>query len=226
MSCYDRVLLSGTLPGLCYADGMAAHLRSQGIRLFDYPRWAEPLRDEIRDNAERVAREAGVAIEFVRRSKSVRKEDIVAAVLARRGTRPGLVHVLSAMEECQTYKPWFDKKRKRALLRPDHGKCLHYYFYFIDEELGLCHLRVPTWAPFRMQFYFNGHNLLANRLRKQGIGFTQRDNAFVAIDDFAQAQQLADELKVSSLHRILDRAARRYCPILRKLGITPHWSIM
>jgi hypothetical protein len=32
-------------------------------------------------------------------------------------------------------------------LRPDTGKCLHYYFYFIDAELGLIYLRVPTWCP-------------------------------------------------------------------------------
>jgi hypothetical protein len=35
-------------------------------------------------------------------------------------------------------------------VRPDSGKCLHYYFYFIDAELGLVYLRVPTWAPFRL----------------------------------------------------------------------------
>jgi hypothetical protein len=43
-------------------------------------------------------------------------------------------------------------------LRPDTGKCLHYYFYFIDAELGLIYLRVPTWCPFRLQFYCNGHS--------------------------------------------------------------------
>ena len=35
-----------------------------------------------------------------------------------------------------------------------------YYFYFIDEDYGLCYLRVPTWAPFRLQFYCNAHNWL------------------------------------------------------------------
>lgn len=226
LSCYDRVVLYGTLPGLCYAVGMAEYLTARGIRLFDYPRWAEPLRDAIRENAERVAREQGVEIEFVRKSRSVRKEDVVAKVLARRGNAPGLVHILSAMEDCETYKPWFDKRSGRAFLRPDRGKCLHYYFYFVDEELGLCYLRVPTWAPFRLQFYFNGHNQLAARLKQRGIEFTLRDNAFVAIDDFAQAQQLCDEMKVSELHRILDRAAQAYCPILQQLGVAPHWSIM
>jgi hypothetical protein len=215
----------GTLPGLCYADGMAAYLSSQGIRLFDYPRWAEPLRDIIRENAERLTAEAGLKIEFVRKKK-VRKEAIVAKVLAERGKEPGLVHVLSAMEECETYQPWHDKKTGRTFLRPDRGKCLHYYFYFVDRQLGLCYLRVPTWSPFRLQFYFNGHNQLAAKLRGSGIGFTLRDNAFLAIDDWQQAQRLADSIDVSRLHRILDRAARLYCPVLAKLNVSYHWSIM
>ena len=37
----------------------------------------------------------------------------------------------------------------RTYLKPDQAKCLHYYFYFIDEELGLCYVRVPTWLPCR-----------------------------------------------------------------------------
>jgi hypothetical protein len=32
-------------------------------------------------------------------------------------------------------------------LRLAQGKCLHYYFYFVDDELGLCYLRVPTSRP-------------------------------------------------------------------------------
>jgi hypothetical protein len=52
------------------------------------------------------------------------------------------------MEACDTYKPWHDKQTHRTFLRPDTGKCLHYYFYFIDAELGLIYLRVPTWCPF------------------------------------------------------------------------------
>ena len=89
---------------------------------------------------------------------------VVAKVLAGRGRHPGLVHVISAMEACDAYQPWHDKRTGRTFLRPDSGKCLHYYFYFIDAELGLCYLRVPTWCPFRLQFYYNGHNLLARKL--------------------------------------------------------------
>ena len=84
-------------------------------------------------------------------------------MLVVRGDRPGLVHIISAMEACDTYKPWHDKHTHRTFLRPDTGKCLHYYFYFIDAELGLIYLRVPTWCPFRLQFYCNGHSWEARR---------------------------------------------------------------
>ena len=36
----------------------------------------------------------------------IRKEAVVAKVLERRSNRPGLVHVISAMEACSAYKPW------------------------------------------------------------------------------------------------------------------------
>jgi hypothetical protein len=95
----------------------------------------------------------------------------VREILAKRGDAPGLVHIFSAMEECASFSPWHDKRSGRTFLRPSSAKCLHYYFYFVDEVLGLCHLRVPTWAPFRLQFYFNGHNQLASVLREHGIGY-------------------------------------------------------
>src|SRR5947208_9142347 len=152
LSCYDRIIVTGTLPGACYAKGMTGFLSARQIRIFDYPRFAEPLRDRVRERAAELASAAGITIEHIAKNH-IRKEDVVARVLVVRGDRPGLVHIISAMEACDTYKPWHDKHTHRTFLRPDTGKCLHYYFYFIDAELGLIYLRVPTWCPFRLQFY-------------------------------------------------------------------------
>jgi Cupin len=99
----------------------------------------------VRDRAAELASAAGVTIEHLAK-KHIRKEDVVAKILAVRGDHPGLVHIISAMEACNTYKPWHDKQTHRTFLRPDTGKCLHYYFDFIDAELGLIYLRVPTPA--------------------------------------------------------------------------------
>lgn len=225
-SCFDRILFTGTLPDICHAKAFTRELNRRHVKIFDFPRFASPLRDAIRDNAERLAAENGLVIEYIRRTKAFRKEDRIQQILAERGTHPGLVHIFSAMEACASFKPWHDKGSGKTFLRPDSGKCLHYYFYFIDPDLGLCHLRVPTWAPFRLQFCMNGHNWLASRLKRLKIGYKLVDNAFVAIDDFARAQQIADRLKPHTLHRKVDRYARQFCPAAAEFQAGYHWSIM
>src|SRR5437899_685436 len=225
LSCYDRMLIQGTLPGLCFAEGMTGYLYAHHVRIFDYPRWAQPLREALRENAERLAADSGLEIEFIRRPKSFRKEDKIHQVLQQRGEHPGLVWIFSTMEPCSTYRPWHDKTTGKTYLRPDDGKCLHYYFYFIDEELGLCYVRVPTWCPFRLQIYGNGHNWLARQLERNKIRYTLLDNAFTAIGDWAAAQSLVDSWEPSRLHRQLDEFAARYCPILKQIEESYHWSL-
>jgi len=225
LSCYDRLVITGTLPGICYADGMTRFLHASGIRIFDYPQFAMELRDRVRDCAASLAAEAGVTIEHIGKAH-IRKEDVVARVLERRGDRPGLVHIISAMEACDAYQPWHDKQTHKTFVRPDSGKCLHYYFYFLDAGFGLIYLRVPTWCPFRLQFWCNGHSWLARQLTARGIGYTMADNAFVRIDDWSQAQELADAFSPDQLHRLLDRYAGRCCPVCDVFGQSYHWSLM
>ena len=220
MSPVRRLVVTGTLPQACYAEGMTAFLSARNIRISDYPRFAEPLRDAIRERAQELAASAGIEIEHIR------KEDVVAKVLEKRGDHPGLVHVISAMEACQSYKPWHDKASHKTFLKPDTGKCLHYYFYFMDPVVGLCYLRVPTWCPFRLQFYCNGHGWLARKLKAKRIEATLADNAFVRIENWQGAQKLADSFKPEQLHRVLDRYARQCCPVEKSFGQRYHWSIM
>jgi hypothetical protein len=40
LSCYDRVVITGTVPVICYAEGMTRFLYGNGIRIFDYPQFA------------------------------------------------------------------------------------------------------------------------------------------------------------------------------------------
>jgi len=112
LSCYDRVIVQGTLPVFCYADGMSAYLSKRGIRIFDFTQFAKPLTDAIKANAEALAAANGLAIDYVRK-KNFRKEDKIKAVLKERGTHSGLVWIFSALEPCTTYQPWHDKKSGR-----------------------------------------------------------------------------------------------------------------
>jgi hypothetical protein len=224
LHCYDRVIIRGYLQPLGYAKGMTKYLYNEGIRIFDYTKFAEPLRDEIRTKADIIAQEHGLEIEFRSGNESQRQEERVQEIIRQRGPEPGLVCILSRMERCQAYRPWHDKQSHYSYLKLTESKCLHYYFYFIDPELGLCHVRVPTWCPFRLQFYFNGHNALAANLKQAGLGYELADNAFLAIEDFEKANELA-QLDSEWLHAKLDEYARLYCPVVTSLNLSYRWSI-
>jgi hypothetical protein len=223
LSCYDRIVLKGTLPTVCYAQGMTGYLFKNNVQVFDYTKFADPLREKIRANAEQLAAANNISIEFVRNC-SARKEDIVRKHFD--GKKTGLVHILSAMEACPSYMPWHDKVSHKSFLKSTQGKCLHYYFYFNDPDIGFGYVRVPTWCPFQLQVYFNGHNLLANELTKQGIAFTMLDNAFDYIADFKKAQEISNSLDVNKLFKKLDWFSGLYCPVYKEFGQTYHWSIM
>jgi hypothetical protein len=224
LGCWDRMLVFGTLPKICFAGGMTSFLYERKIRIFDYPKFAEPFRNRIRENAEKMAAEAGIEIEFIRK-RNFRKEDRVKEILARRGEQAGLVCIFSAMEPCSTYKPWHNKQTGKTYLVPDDGKCLHYYFYFMDEDLGLCHVRVPTWLPCRLQICFNGHHWLAGQLRKLGIDYRMADNAFTHIADWQRAQRISNGWEAKRIHVRLDEFARRCCPVYRDFASGYHWSV-
>jgi len=225
VSCYDRIVITGSLQSFCYAQGMTHYLYQQGIRIFDYAKFAEPLRERIRENAEALAEANGVKIEFIQQ-KNFRKENRIQQILKTRGDQPGLVHIFGAMEACSSYRPWHDKVTGKTYLKPDSSKCMTYYFYFMDGQLGLCYLRVPTWCPFRLQFYFNGHNWLANQLKQRGIAYKMLDNAFVHIADYTVANQLANKFDVEILHLRLDEFAQQYCPVVTDLKLAYYWNIM
>jgi len=223
--CFDRIVLQGSLPGVGYPAGMQMFLRGKGIRIFDFAEFAKPLTEQIHDAACDLAEDHGIKFEHANK-RGFDKEKHVAKVLAERGDHPGLVCIITAMEVCSTYEARIDPKTKKPVLRRDNGKCLHYYFYFIDPEFGLCYLRVSTWAPFRLQFYFNAHNWLAGELSDAGLAFKQVDNAFVDIGDFAAAQKLADALDVRRLHVALDFYARLFCPVSAAFNCTYRWGLM
>ncbi len=225
LSCFDRMIFSGTLPQICYSGGMTSYLYSKGIKIFDYPQFAGSLRALLRSNAEALAKSNGIEIAYVSR-RDIRKEDLVKKVLEKRGYHFGLVHIISVMERCGSYRLWYDKSSGKSYLLGSDGKCIHYYFYFIDPYLGYGYMRVPSWCPFQLQVYLNGHNILANELDKQGIKYSMIDNAFDAIEDFDRVQRLSDGIDVKKLHQCIDLLAKHYCPVLQTLEQVYHWIVI
>jgi len=225
LGCFDRVVVTGALTEVAYPDALAGVLHRQGIRCFELGQFAEPLRLRIRDNALAQAQAAGVTVQYLAKSKGVRREALIEQVLAVRGQPPGLVPVLSVMESCTTFKPWHDKTTGRSGLKLAPGKCATDYFYLIDEELGLMYVRVPTWLPCRLQIYFNAHHWLARQLQREGIALRMEDNAFVECADWQRGQELAQSFAVARWEQKFHELAARFCPVVEKFTRGYHWSV-
>jgi hypothetical protein len=225
ISCYDRVVIFATPGKLGYSGGMTDFFYKHNYKIFDFHKVFEPVTEEIKKNAERIARENGLKIEYVRKTGAFRKEDRIQEIIKTRGEHEGLVHIFSALETSNTFKSWHNKDTDKTYFKPDQTKCLHYYFYFIDKVLGLCFYRVPTIAPFKASIYFNGHNLLENKLKKGGIAYEKRDNAFTYISDFDEAQRLSDAIRVEDIHTALDIFSLRYLPLPDEWGQKMNYTI-
>jgi hypothetical protein len=204
---------------------MTQFCRFNKVPLEHFTAYFEKLRDEIIGNAEAIAKKNGLEIEWIGK-KNFRKDDRVKSILEKRGDHPGLVHIFKGVEPCNTFRVHRNRERGHLFLTQRQAKCLHFYFYFIDPDLGLCYVRIPTWTPFRFQFYFNGHNWLARRLQHEGIDFTQVENAFIEISDFDRAQEIASQLEPKTLHTKLDGLASHVCPFLQRFRKGYHWSLM
>jgi hypothetical protein len=226
LQCFDRVIVWGTLPVVSHPAGLAHFFAERDLPLTEFASFVSRLRDELVAHIRHLAEEAQLEIEYITSSRSFRKEARIEAILRDRGHHPGLVHIFEVTEPCRAFRVRTGGPSGKPYLKPDTAKCKHFYIYFIDPRFGLCHLRIPTWVPFLLQFYCNGHSWLARELQAQELGFTQQDNAFVDCADWERAQQLAANFPTVALHETLDALAQRFCPVFLQLGQpTYHWSI-
>jgi hypothetical protein len=229
VSCFDRIIISGTLTNWGYPEAMKSYLLHNDIKIFDYVKLAKEINDQIRLQIESIASEHNTEVEYIRSPKQFDKQSNIEILLKQRGTEPGLLKIYSSMETCESYFPYFNKETKLPSIKQRSAKrsakCIHYYIYFIDKILVLCFLRIPTWLPCRVQFYFNGHNYLASKLNKNNIQYTMEDNAFSYISDCKATQELSDDFKAEDIHQWFDIIIKRYVPFLETTHQSYRWSI-
>lgn len=220
LSCFDRLVFKGHLP-ICWPEAMERFLTQRKVLLKDFKKFAINQSEALKEHARRMADEAGRP--YLRPANSARKEEVARGIAERDGVTEGLVCVLAAQEQCQSFRLAYGKGRPRLVNASP--RCLCLYYYFIEPDLGLIHVRIQTWLPYVVQVYVNGHEWLAKALDKEGIGYTQVENAFVWIEDMARAQVLANRFARSSLHKRLSRLAGRVNPHLQSLleGLSYYW---
>jgi hypothetical protein len=228
ISGFDRVLFRGSLRSISHIKGMEIFLRSHHILYKDFGAFAQNLTNQIKAQAERIAKKHNRPLKYLPSSK-VRKEDAARNIMKQDHITQGLICIFSCLEPCQSFVIGKDRKAKKLYLKSAERKCLHLYFYFIDPEFGFMHIRLQTWLPFTIQVCINGRSWLAKQMDHAGIGYERHDNCFTHIDSMARAQQMFDRLTERKWVRWLQPFAKRVNPWIRpKSGLnlrSYYWSV-
>jgi hypothetical protein len=210
LACHDRVIFHGHLP--FGGDDHLNRFVDYGLKIKrkDFLPFVEQQSQLLVDHAKDLARQADAPYEHLQGKHD--KEKLVRKLLRERPHDDGLVAVFCCLETCRTVKLCHDRQRPRLRFARRPQRVL--YYYFLDPDCGLIHVRIQTWFPFTIQVYVNGHDWLAHQLLRRRLGFVQTDNAFTQLDDPAQAQQLADTFPKLDWCSVLDRWARVVNPLL------------
>jgi hypothetical protein len=213
---FDRMRFMGSIRTLQSVRGMMGFLGRTGVLLKEFKAYSQALTERVRQHAESVASASGHAVEYLRSSLE-RKDQMARTVAQEQGIREGLIGVFSCVEPCMTY--FLHRNRRERLLELEFaaGKCLHLYYYFLHAEYGLMHLRLQTWFPFNVTICLNGREWLARVMEKAGLGFVQKGNCFVALEDAAAARVLTAQQLKTDWSQTLNELLRTCHPIAEEL---------
>ena len=224
---WDRVRLQGTLRSLYYAPVMEQYLRKAGVLWKDFKSYAVGLTGRVSQAAEEVSRQHRRPMIYLASSRTS-KEDQAWQIQRRDKIKKGLIAVMSCVEPWRTWRMRGSFETKRLELRLEWGKCKHYYFYWMHEELGFLHLRLQTWFPFLIQVCVNGREWLARQMDRGGIRYRQEDNCFPWVSDVGGAQKLmAEQARIDwgkVLGELVKRCHRLDQEIRRPIGAEYYWS--
>ncbi len=229
ISGFDRLLFRGTLRSISYSKGMEIWLSSRGILMKNFAPYAQQLSQRLKEHARELADRHGRPFIYLE-SSNQSKEDVAHSIMKEQGVEKGLICVLSCVESCRSYPVRKDWRAKLIALLLRERKCLHLYFYYLDPEFGLMHVRLQTWMPFNLQICINGWDYLERRLVRAGIGYEKRDNCFAHIDDLAKAQKIMDRLVERKWAGWLQSWARQVNPLINPMtGLSLrgyYWTVM
>jgi hypothetical protein len=217
----------GTLRLLAHRGGLMTYLSAAGVLLKDFGAHAMALSERLKEASQAMARQQGRPILYLA-SSATNKEEAARRIARDDGIKQGLVCILTAVEPCQSYEIVRRRADKRLELEPRRRKCLHLYHYQVHPVFGFMHARIQSWLPFSIQVCLNGREWLARAMTAAGLGYLQRDNCFVWLQDARRAQALMNQQVQAAWPQLLEAVARSLNPaheaMLRPFPVEYYWT--
>lgn len=219
---FDRMIFKGHLTRLYPPEAFGAFLTRQGVLFKDFKPYVQAQTATLKAHAQRLAADAGRPYAWLQSSTTRRqgrsKEDVARDIAARDGVVEGLVCVLGVLEPATTFTVRGNPATHQLEVARKSTRCTHFYYYFIDRELGWLHVKLQSWLPLQIQIWINGHEWLARRLDRAGIAYTRQGNALTSCGDLRAAQRLCLRFAHRRWPRLLGALARKVNPLLPAIG--------
>lgn len=222
-SCFDRILFNAIIQPLQKPPVIVGFLDqfrkvpSITRKYFrqiseDYHLWVETLSNSRR-------------VQIVEPPKGVRREEWVDPFYRHLGSEFGIAVILKSRENGRVAVSYPTKTGgNRIEVYPRFVD--QYYFYLRDRDFGRMFLRICPYFPFNARVCINGHEWLAQQMRREGIAFRQAANAFLTCSNPARLQQLSDQFSaqhvVACAHRWLAQLVPFFTEQERRRGGCGH----
>jgi hypothetical protein len=213
ISGFDRILFRGVLRSISYVQGLDYFMGSQRVGFKGFRELVEKFSAGIKARAQQIAQRAKRPFLYVA-SGEASKQALVKKLLEEKPVKEGLICVFSCVEPCRTFTVRRERESQQLRLISREAKCLHFYFYLLDRDFGLMHIRLQTWLPLSLQVCINGRECLARQMQRAGISYEQKGNCFTQISDLPRAQALLDRLGELPWAQTLNRWAQWVNPWL------------
>ncbi len=203
----DRMYLNVYVPPLQYDGGVATFFRKhRGHRVASSVLMAPISQAFI------AAIEAFVAahrVSLIAFEKGQRKDDVMAAHLARFTAPEGVLFVGKAQEKATVFRT--EKRRNPQTGQPypwlvrSTAMVNQYYFYAVDRDFGPFFLKFCSYFPYNAKLCLNGHEYLKRQLTRHGIAYEALDNGIGSCAAPAAVQRLADGLSAAKIEALLHK---------------------
>jgi len=201
---FDRIILKSHIKLFYHNNNFYHFLNQENIKLKDFKSYVLKITDDIKTHINHPVKTENCYTEYLTSTK-ISKEDIAHRVIKKHPNKTGLICVLSIVEPCYTLTVKYNKTNSKLEKKHEFRKCLHYYFYYNDRDLGLMHVRFQTWFPFTIQVYINGKEYVKKKqLAKENIEFTSYDNCITSVSNLKRAQEIADRFVEKKWTKVFD----------------------
>jgi hypothetical protein len=201
----DRMYLNVYVPQLQHVGGVAHFFRSHRGYPFASSALMDPISKAFIAAIERFVAAQGVPLIVF--EKGQRKDDVMAAHLARFTGEEGVLFVGKAQEKARVVRT--ERRRNPQTgtpypwLVPSTAMVNHFYIYAVDRDFGPFFLKFCSYFPYNAKLCLNGHEYVKRQLAQRGIAYEALDNGILSCAEPATVQDLCDGLTAPKIEALL-----------------------